>query len=183
MRWFTTLLARFDGLTERRLRQVAHNHGRRSLVTRLGVALVGGAALPMLPFDRSGNFGSAQAAGAKKVKANPAEDPTKCEYWRYCAFDGYLCTCCGGSLTQCPPGTEASKVSWVGTCLNPQDGRQYLVSYNDCCGKASCGECLCNNNERERPGYRLGVHNDINWCMANTSPMFHCTTSVIVGVA
>jgi hypothetical protein len=84
---------------------------------------------------------------------------------------------------QCPPGTEASKVSWVGTCLNPQDGRQYLVSYNDCCGKASCGECLCNNNERERPGYRLGVFNDINWCMANTSTMFHCTTSVIVGVA
>jgi len=27
------------------------------------------------------------------------------------------------------------------------------------------------------------VHNDINWCMANTSSMFHCTTSIIVGVA
>ena len=181
MRWFLDLI---DRITQRTVRQVAHQHGRRSLITRLGVALVGGAVLPMLPFDRSGSFGSAQAAGgAKAKKANPAEDPTKCEYWRYCAFDGYLCTCCGGSLTQCPPGTEASKVSWVGTCLNPTDGRQYLVSYNDCCGKASCGECLCNNNERERPGYRLGVHNDINWCMANTSTMFHCTTSVIVGVA
>jgi methylamine dehydrogenase light chain len=180
MRWFLDLIDRF---TQRTVRQVAHQHGRRSLITRLGVALVGGAVLPMLPFDRSNPLGSAQAAGAKAKKANPAEDPLKCEYWRYCAFDGYLCTCCGGSLTQCPPGTEASKVSWVGTCLNPTDGRQYLVSYNDCCGKASCGECLCNNNERERPGYRLGVHNDINWCMANTSPMFHCTTSVIVGVA
>lgn len=175
-------LAFIDRLAERHVRQVAHAHGRRSFITRLGVALVGGAALPMLPFDRSG----AHAAGATKKgapKPNPAEDPSKCEYWRYCAFDGYLCTCCGGSLTQCPPGTEASKVSWVGTCQNPKDGRQYLVSYNDCCGKASCGECLCNNNERERPGYRLGVHNDINWCMANTNPMFHCTTSVIVGVA
>ena len=180
--WIQALLALFDRLTERRLRQVAHAHGRRSFVTRLGVALVGGAALPMLPFDRSG----AHAAGAVKKSAgkpNPAEDPTQCEYWRYCAFDGYLCTCCGGSLTQCPPGTEASKVSWVGTCQNPADGRQYLVSYNDCCGKSSCGECLCNNNERERPGYRLGVHNDNNWCMANDSTMFHCTTSVIVGVA
>ncbi len=181
MQW---LFALIDKWTERSLRRVAHRHGRRSLLARLGVALVGGAALPMLPFDRSGQFTGAQAAGAaKKPKADPALDPLKCEYWRYCAFDGFLCTCCGGSLTSCPPGTEASKVSWVGTCMNPQDGRQYLVSYNDCCGKTACGECLCNNNERERPGYRLGVFNDINWCMANTSPMFHCTTSVIVGVA
>lgn len=178
MQWFLDFI---DRLMQRSLRQVAHRHGRRSFITRVGVAMVGGAALPMLPFDRSGSFGTAQAAG--KAKADPAEDPTKCEYWRYCAFDGYLCTCCGGSLTQCPPGTDASKVSWVGTCMNPADKRQYLVSYNDCCGKGSCGECLCNNNERERPGYRLGVHNDINWCMANTSSMFHCTTSVIVGVA
>jgi methylamine dehydrogenase light chain len=187
MRWFHHLMSAFDRFTERRVREVAHSHGRRSLITRLGVALVGGAALPMLPFDRSGNFGgAAHAAGGQgkaPPKVKPQEDPTKCEYWRYCAFDGYLCTCCGGSLTQCPPGTEPSKVSWVGTCQNPADGRQYLVSYNDCCGKASCGECLCNNNERERPGYRLGVHNDINWCMANSNPMFHCTTSVIVGVA
>jgi methylamine dehydrogenase light chain len=29
----------------------------------------------------------------------------------------------------------------------------------------------------------MGVHNDINWCMAGNNPMFHCTTSVIVGVA
>jgi methylamine dehydrogenase light chain len=184
MRWLLDLI---DRHSERAVRRVAHQHGRRSLLTKLGVALVGGTLLPMLPFDRSGQFagpGAAHAAGGgKKARADPADDPTKCEYWRYCAFDGYLCTCCGGSLTQCPPGTEASKVSWVGTCLNPKDGRQYLVSYNDCCGKASCGECLCNNNERERPGYRLGVHNDINWCMANTSSMFHCTTSIIVGVA
>lgn len=183
MKWFTDLI---DRSTERRVRTVAQRHGRRSLLTRLGVAMVGGAVLPMLPFDRSGQFGTAHAAGqggAAKAKTAAKEDPTQCEYWRYCAFDGYLCTCCGGSLTSCPPGTEASKVSWVGTCLNPADGRHYLVSYNDCCGKTSCGECLCNNNERERPGYRLGAHNDINWCMANTSSMFHCTTSIIVGVA
>ena len=181
--WFFSLVDRF---TQRTLRRVAHQHGRRSFIGRLGTAMVGGAVLPMLPFDRSGGPGQAQAAGAQpqgKPKSDPASDPLKCEYWRYCAFDGYLCTCCGGSLTRCPPGTEASKVSWVGTCRNPVDGRQYLVSYNDCCGKAACGECLCNNNERERPGYRLGVHNDINWCMANTNSMFHCTTSVIMGVA
>jgi methylamine dehydrogenase light chain len=182
MRWFTALTRSFDAAAERRVRQVAHRHGRRSVIARLGVALVGGAVLPMLPFDRSGG-GQAHAAEAGKAgdKPDPQHDPLQCEYWRYCAFDGFLCSCCGGTLTQCPPGTEASKVSWIGTCQNPADGRQYLVSYNDCCGKGACGECLCNNNERERPGYRLGVHNDINWCMANDNAMFHCTTSVIIG--
>jgi methylamine dehydrogenase light chain len=181
MRWFTDLL---DTHAQRGLRRVAQTHGRRSFVARLGAAMVGSAALPMLPFDRSGP-GHAHAAGGAGGKAKVAahNDATKCEYWRYCAFDGYLCTCCGGSLTQCPPGTTASKVSWVGSCMNPNDNRQYLVSYNDCCGKASCGSCLCNNNERERPGYRMGVHNDINWCMSNDNSMFHCTTSVIVGTA
>jgi hypothetical protein len=43
---------------------------------------------------------------------------------------------------------------------------------------------MCNTNVGERPGYRMGLHNDINWCMANeSSTAFHCTTSVIVGVA
>ena len=172
----SSLLRFIDRLTERGVRQVAHRHGRRSLLTRLGVLIAGGPLLPMLPFDRSRQAGAAFAAGRHS-------DPSQCDYWRYCAVDGFLCSCCGGSLTQCPPGTEASKASWVGTCLNPNDGKQYLVSYNDCCGKTACGQCLCNNNERERPGYRLGVHNDINWCMANTSTMFHCTTAVLVGEA
>jgi hypothetical protein len=29
----------------------------------------------------------------------------------------------------------------------------------------------------------MGVHNDVNWCMANDSSIYHCTLSVIVGVA
>jgi hypothetical protein len=28
----------------------------------------------------------------------------------------------------------------------------------------------------------MGVHNDVNWCMANQSSLYHCTVSVIVGV-
>jgi methylamine dehydrogenase light chain len=179
MQWFLRFI---DRSSERYVRRVAHQAGRRSLITRLGTALVGGAVLPMLPFDRSGFSAAAQPA-SKAASPNPAEDPTQCEYWRYCGYDGYLCSCCGGSLTQCPPGTEPSYVSWVGTCLNPADKRQYLVSYNDCCGKTSCGECMCNNNQGERPGYRLGQHNDINWCMGNSNTMFHCTTAIIVGTA
>ena len=62
-----------------------------------------------------------------------------------------------------------------------EDGKHYLVSYNDCCGAASCGRCFCNENEGERPGYRMGVHNDINWCMGNESSVYHCTVSIVLG--
>jgi hypothetical protein len=30
----------------------------------------------------------------------------------------------------------------------------------------------------------MGVHNDVNWCMANGgAASYHCTVSIIVGVA
>ena len=123
-----------DRFTERGVRHAAQMTSRRGALARLGAVLVGTIALPMLPFDRSGN---AHAAG----KSN---DDTSCDYWRNCALDGFLCTCCGGTVAACPPGAEVSKVTWVGTCSNPRDGKNYLVSYHDCCGKSACGRCLCN---------------------------------------
>jgi methylamine dehydrogenase light chain len=94
-----------------------------------------------------------------------------------------LCSCCGGSSHSCPPGTTPSPITWIGTCHNPADGRDYIVSYNDCCGKTSCGNCYCNRNEREKPMYRLSRNNDVNWCMANADSNYHCSVSVILGVA
>ena len=37
----------------------------------------------------------------------------------------------------------------------------------------------------ERSGVvgEMGVHNDINWCMANSQSMYHCTVAVLTGVA
>ena len=170
-----------DGFTERRTRTVAQNASRRGFLTGVSKLLVAGAfALPVLPFDRTSNAHAAGGHGAAKKKGEPTE--TDCDYWRYCSVDGFLCSCCGGTMTTCPPGSTPSAVSWVGTCHNPADGRDYLVSYNDCCGKTACGRCFCNTNTRERPGYRMGVHNDINWCMANQSSHYHCTVSVIVGL-
>ncbi|EHP37920.1 amine dehydrogenase [Cupriavidus basilensis OR16] len=168
-----------DRFFEHQTRRAAQRTGRRSVLATLGKVMVGTMALPVLPFDRSAH--AAPARGGKPSGAQ-AQDETACDYWKYCAVDGFLCACCGGSSTTCPPGTEPSRVSWVGTCHNPSDGRHYMVSYNDCCGKTTCGRCECNTNERERPGYRLGVHNDVNWCMSNDSTMFHCTTSIILGV-
>jgi len=211
-----------DRLSERRVRQVAQQTSRRSAVAKIGTLLVGGAILPMLPFDRSGGVAHAQHGGEGGAEGGKNDDPQSCDYWRNCAIDGFLCTCCGGTVSSCPPGSEASKVTWVGTCKNPKDGKDYLVSYSDCCGgtvsscppgseaskvtwvgtcknpkdgkdylvsysdccgKTACARCLCNYNERERPGYRMGVHNDINWCMADKQTMYHCTLSVIVGVS
>ena len=162
-----------DTFFEQKTRQLAQRSSRRGMLKALGSVLVGSAAIPLLPVAR------ASAAASK-----PAEegDPNSCDYWRYCSVDGFLCSCCGGTMTTCPPGSTPSAVSWVGTCHNPADGRDYLVSYNDCCGKTSCGRCFCNTNIRERPGYRMGVHNDINWCMANQSSHYHCTVSIIVGL-
>lgn len=176
---FTLFIKLLDRLFERGTRQVAQRSSRRGALVRIGKLFVASAfVLPVLPFDRTG-----QAFAAQDAKRKQSKDDTRCDYWRYCAQDGYLCACCGGSATTCPPGTEASKVSWVGTCRNPDDGKDYLISYNDCCGKTSCGRCMCATSERERPGYRLGLHNDINWCMANDSSVFHCTTALVVGLA
>jgi len=184
----TRLFDFLDSLTERRARQIASSTSRRSALARAGKFMVASAfVLPVLPFDRTsqahaaGAHGGGGAAGGGKNK-KPA-GVTDCDYWRYCSVDGFLCSCCGGSATSCPPGTSMSKVTWVGTCHNPADGNDYLVSYNDCCGRTSCGRCFCNTNVGDRPGYRMGVHNDVNWCMANDSTVYHCTVSVIVGVA
>ncbi|MDM0111443.1 methylamine dehydrogenase light chain [Variovorax sp. J22R133] len=172
-----------DAATERRSRTLAQTTSRRSLLVGVGRTIVAAAfTLPVLPFDRTSQAHAAGHGGAGAPKKGPAT-ATDCDYWRYCSVDGFLCSCCGGSSTTCPPGTTASKVSWVGTCHNPADGKDYLVSYNDCCGRTSCGQCFCNTNHGDRPGYRLGVHNDVNWCMANDSSVYHCTVSVIVGVA
>ena len=43
-----------------------------------------------------------------------------------------------------------SPITWIGTCENPVDGKSYIISYNDCCGKSSCGNCLCMRSEGDR---------------------------------
>jgi methylamine dehydrogenase light chain len=172
----------FDEFFERQARAVAQKTSRRGALTKISRALVGTAfLLPVLPFARVAQAAHGGSA-APESKLDPMND-THCEYWRYCSLDGFLCTCCGGSVTTCPPGSQASSVTWIGTCHNPDDNRDYIVSYNDCCGIASCGRCFCNANEGERPGYRLSVHNDVNWCMGNESSIYHCTVSVVLGVS
>ncbi len=165
-----------DRLFEKRVRSLAMQGSRRGLMKVLGGMLVGAASIPLLPVAR------AQAQDGAQLPAEEG-DETSCDYWRYCAIDGFLCSCCGGSANTCPPGTEMSPVTWIGTCRNPVDGRSYVISYNDCCGKSSCGACLCQRDEGDRPPYRLDKTNDINWCIGTQSASYHCSSAVVVGLA
>jgi methylamine dehydrogenase light chain len=196
-----------DRLFEQSSRSLARHTSRRSMLATLGKILTGAALLPLLPVDRSSRAQAAETGGAapgatpgpaaskapshgtadkgntNAAKKAATDDPMSCDYWKYCAVDGFLCSCCGGTSNSCPPGTAPSPITWIGTCHNPADGRDYIVSYNDCCGKASCGNCECNRNEREKPMYRPSRNNDLNWCMANADSNYHCSVSVILGVA
>ena len=143
-----------DRLVERTVRQLARRTSRRSFLTRVGTLLVGAAGLPLLPVARALDRTPAPDDG--KLEGEVA-DPQQCSYWRHCAIDGFLCACCGGSQNSCPPGTEMSPVTWIGTCRNPGDGRDYIISYNDCCGATFCGRCRCERTEGERPVYYLSL--------------------------
>jgi len=176
---------RFDRFVEQRARTLARAAGRRSFLSRAGrvlLAAAGLAAVPILPVARA-------TEGRPRVPAPPEDidgpegDPKSCEYWRHCAIDGFACSCCGGSASACPPGSEMSPVTWVGTCRNPADGKDYLISYNDCCGKGFCGRCQCNRNEGERPDYHWVRANDINWCAGAKAQTYHCSVAVVIGQA
>lgn len=174
---FTRFSDWFDAKVEGTSRTIAHHAGRRSFLSKAGAALVGGVVLPMLPYDNSNGAAFARGFGEPEVL------PDDCDYWRYCSLHGGLCSQCGGTVTQCPPGSTPSKVAWVGTCRNPNDGKDYLVSYNDCCGKGGCGSGGCSRQEGDMPGYRLGLASESSWCMANTNKGIHCTVAIVVGLA
>lgn len=163
-------------------RRIARRTSRRSFLTRLGAFIFGTAAIPLLPLSRVAAQRAAAGFEEPEIEGN-AGDPMSCEYWRHCSIDGFLSSCCGGTATSCPPGTEMSAVTWIGTCRNPADGRQYLISYNDCCGKSACGQCLCNNNEGDKPVYVTPQSNDINWCLAQSSTAYNSTVALVLGVA
>jgi len=166
---------KIDEVTEQLTRSNARTSSRRAFLSVLGLSLVGAGAATLLPVYRSNAFAQ---------DSKPEEgDPTSCSYWRHCAIDGYLCGCCGGSLSTCPPGTVASDITWIGTCRNPVDGRDYVISYNDCCGKSSCGSCVCQRNQDDTPIYRPETSNDLNWCTGSQAGVpYHCSLSVVIGV-
>jgi methylamine dehydrogenase light chain len=76
-----------------------------------------------------------------------------------------------------------SPVAWVGTCRNPADGKHYLISYNDCCGKSPCGRCGCHRGEGDKPVYYPSKSNNILWCFGTKTHTYHCTVALVQGEA
>ncbi len=171
MRWL-------DEFVERISRNVARRSSRRSLLKSVGGFMAGATAIPLLPVARA-----AEGPEGAVAVADFSDDPYSCDYWRYCAISGFLCGCCGGSYNSCPPGTEMSPITWIGTCLNPVDNRKYIVSYNDCCGKPACGNCGCGKGENDLPIYRADKSNQANWCLGTASSVYHCSTAIVLGTA
>lgn len=164
-----------DRITESSVRNSARRGSRRSFLSTLGLGLIGVGGLVVLPLYRASAFA--------QTRALEEGDPNSCDYWRHCAIDGYLCGCCGGSVTTCPPGTVASDITWIGTCHNPTDGRDYIISYNDCCGQSTCGRCSCQRDEGDTPIYRPQTANNLNWCSGSKADVpYVCSLSVVIGV-
>jgi methylamine dehydrogenase light chain len=175
----------FDAVTETMLRKFAGRTSRRSILSRIGLAVVAAPVFPVLPVSRAEAAKQDRSPEARTAFARDAQtkDDTKCDYWRYCAIDGNLCSCCGGGIHTCPPGTQPSPTSWVGTCINPDTGKANLIAYRDCCGTATCGQCDCDTTDRETQAYRPQTNNDIIWCFGLSSMAYHCSTAVLVGEA
>jgi methylamine dehydrogenase light chain len=168
-------MTKIDDRLEGLMRSIANTTSRRSFLGRTATLLVGAAGLPLLPISR--------AKGGQSASPEGYNDPSSCNYWRHCAIDGYLCDCCGGSQDACPPGTEMSNVTWIGTCHNSEEDMDYVIAYNDCCGHGACGRCACTRNEGEKPLYTAPKNNDILWCFGTTDKNYNCTVARVLGVA
>ena len=178
----------FDKMGERATRRMAGFSSRRGFLAKIGAVMVISPAIPVLPVARAASPASSTQAKDKTEFERRAQttNANSCDYWRYCAIDGILCGCCGGGEHTCPPGTEPSPITWIGTCLNPTDQRSYVIAYRDCCGKPQCKagkECLCEQVDREMPIYRPQLNNDLIWCFGNAQAVYTCSTAAVVGVA
>lgn len=173
------MTSRLDQFIEKVVRERARATSRRGFLNKMGAFLVGASVAPLVPVFRAGAFAQAEQSTVPEVG-----DPLDCNYWRHCAIDGFLCGCCGGSASSCPPGTVVSDITWIGTCHNPTDGKDYVISYNDCCGLTGCGSCFCNTNKDDTPIYRPQTSNNLNWCSGSQADLpYHCSLSVVIAVA
>ena len=122
-------------------------------------------------------------AVARRRRSSPAPSAIRqsCDYWRHCAIDGFLCACCGGSQSACPPGTEMSPITWIGTCRNPGDGKDYVISYNDCCGAVALRALPLHPHRGRAAVYYTSKNNDLLWCFGTKSRAVHCSVAIVLG--
>ena len=152
--------------------RLARQGSRHSFLAGIDLILIGVGIAPLSPVSRF-------------MAAHEEEgDLTRCDYWCYCVIDGFLCTCCSSTTNSCRPGTVTSLITRVWICLNPADGKDYIISYNDCFGLSGCSRCGCARDEGDRPAHRTDAANDINWCARSADDIvYNCSTAVLMGVS
>ena len=135
-----------DAFSENSARALARRTSRRSVLAGLGSMLLGAGMVPLLPVARGAETkpgGAAPRHGAParrsrrpllRVLAALRDRRLSVRMLRRIAVD-------------VPARHRHVAITWIGTCHNPGDSKDYVISYNDCCGKGSCGRCFCNRNE------------------------------------
>ena len=171
-----------DDFFENRTRAVAQHTSRRSALLKIGRVLVGSAfILPVLPFDRSPR---AQHGAVDDGKHDPLDPISAASTGATVRSTVTLCTCCGGSDYELPAG-NGSVLSDLDRNLRKPGRRQTLSCQLQRLLRRQppAAAVFVTKTKANDPAYRMGVHNDINWCMGNESSIYHCTVSIILGVS
>ena len=67
---------------------------------------------------------------------------------------------------------------------NPDDGRDYIISYNDCLRARPAAAAVSATATRgDTPVYMPAKSNDLNWCLGTSNIAYHCSVSIVLGVA
>lgn len=143
----------FDLQMEQFARHVAQRTSRRSIISWVGRLILGGAVVPLLPWDR---------------QEQTAEAAASCSSWHYCGLNGRPCaSCSGGSDTQCPSGCTAGS-SWRYCCKACSTCCGCYVTYRDCCGCTPSCSLSCSNSSEP------------NWC--GSAGAYGCTLAIVGSV-
>ncbi len=145
-----------DRAIERALRGFGQSVSRRSFLSKLGAAVLGGVGVAfgtmVLPIDRT-----------------TAEATHTCSSWYHCGLYGRACGCCNGyKLCKCPDGAWPGNY-WAYNCCKPSTGQLWRIAYVDCCN-TSCSCTWCQNHPQPQP----------YWDCSATS--YACTTPCLVSV-
>ena len=170
-----------DVFAENSARALARRTSRRNVLAGLGSFLLGAAAVPLLPVARGAETKRGRAMRPMRIPAIrcPATTGGTAPSTGSSAAVAAARNRCARRARTCPRSLGSAPATTPATAI------EYVISYNDCCGKSSCGRCFCNRNEGDSPLFQPGKSNDYNWCSGNSKANipYHCSTARIVGVA
>ena len=152
----------FDARAAKILREISKRSTRRGVLSSMGrllLRITGVLILPLLPVDRMVPDAQAQSG---------------CSLWYQCGMCGTLCTCCGGTLTQCP-GSCPPSGGWAICCHNTS-GQGLLVVYVDCCENGTA--CMACNGCQQCANNCTGAE----WCGDRGRYTYRCTIAKISSV-